>query len=54
MKPAELRARPCLVCEQPCSTEGQLCPDCAEAGHRVTDNEVLVAIDVRLPEWMRP
>lgn len=45
-------SRPCLVCEKPCATEGQLCPDCAAAGHRVTDDEVLVNITIDLPDWV--
>jgi hypothetical protein len=42
-------SRSCLVCQQPCRTEGQLCPDCAAAGHRVTDTEVIVNIEIEWP-----
>lgn len=45
----EIKPRPCLVCERPCLTEGQLCVECAAAGHRVTDTEVIVQIGVDWP-----
>lgn len=47
--PNPLRPRPCLVCQKPCRTEGQLCGACVDAGHRVTDDAVIVQIEVRLP-----
>lgn len=43
---SEIRPRPCLVCEKPCKTEGQLCPDCASAGHYVTDDTVVVRLSI--------
>lgn len=45
--PVNIHPRPCLVCEEPCPTEGQLCPACAEAGHRVTDNAVIFNFEIR-------
>lgn len=36
------RPRACLVCHQPCTSEGQLCPTCVEAGARVADTEVII------------
>lgn len=48
----QIKPRPCLVCEQPCLTEGQLCRDCAAAGHRVTDDEVIFNLTIDLPDWM--
>lgn len=47
------RSRPCLVCETPCRTEGQLCTACAAAGCRVTDTEVIVSIDIKIPDSLR-
>lgn len=49
----DFRPRPCLVCEEPCVTEGQLCRVCADRGHRVTDTEVIVAIDINIPASLR-
>lgn len=51
---ANIKPRPCLVCEEPCLAEGQLCVACGEKGHRVTDDEVIVSLEIRLPDWMRP
>lgn len=45
--------RSCLVCAEPTTSEGQLCRECVAAGHRVTDDEVLVNFEVRLPDWMK-
>lgn len=47
------RSRPCIVCETPCRTEGQLCTACAAAGCRVTDDEVIVTIGIEVPEAFR-
>lgn len=41
--------RPCLVCEQRCFTEGQLCVGCAAQGHRVTDDAVYLNISFDWP-----
>lgn len=49
MSGVDIPSRSCLVCQQPCRTEGQLCPDCAAAGHRVTDTEVIVQIGIEWP-----
>lgn len=46
---SDLRARPCLVCEKPCKTEGQLCPECAAHGHYVTDDTVVVSLTIGVP-----
>lgn len=48
-----LKPRPCLVCQEPSFNEGQLCVACCDKGHRVTDDEVIVNFEVRLPSWMR-
>lgn len=47
-----LAPRSCLVCLVPCTSEGQLCPECVATGHRVTDATVEVNLEVRLPGWM--
>ena len=52
-EPINATPRPCVACEKPCTTEGQLCPDCAVAGHRVTDDAVMVQIDVAVPPALR-
>lgn len=41
--------RPCVVCHKPCRSEGQLCPACVQAGHYVTDTEVVVNLHIDLP-----
>lgn len=49
----DFRPRPCIVCETPCRTEGQLCTACAAAGCRVTDDEVIVALNITIPDSLR-
>jgi hypothetical protein len=49
-----IRARPCIVCETPCTSEGQLCRDCVAKGHRVENDRVIVNIEIRVPEVWRP
>lgn len=44
------KPRPCLVCETPCVSEGQLCAACVERGHWVKDDQVFVNIEVRIPD----
>lgn len=47
-----IHPRACIVCETPCTSEGQLCPDCVERGHRVDNDTVIVNLEIRLPEGM--
>jgi len=43
----------CLVCQTRTKSEGQLCPTCVEAGHRVENDTVLFNMEIRVPESMR-
>lgn len=43
----------CLVCQTRTKSEGQLCPACVEAGHRVENDSVLLNLEIRVPNWMR-
>ena len=43
-------ARPCLVCQEKTTSEGQLCPDCVAAGHRVENGALFFNLEVRLPD----
>jgi hypothetical protein len=43
------RPRSCLVCTQPTLNEGQLCTECANAGHRVDDDTVYVYLSFEMP-----
>lgn len=45
----EIKPRACLVCTEPCLTEGQLCRDCVAAGHRVDDDAVYVSLTFTNP-----
>jgi len=43
----------CLVCHEPCRSEGQLCPACVERGHRVENDTLLLNIDISLPKSLQ-
>jgi predicted amidophosphoribosyltransferase len=37
--------RMCLVCQTRTTSEGQLCPKCVKAGHRVENDTLIVNMD---------
>lgn len=39
----------CLVCQTRTKSEGQLCPDCVEAGHRVENDTLFVNLSFDYP-----
>lgn len=36
----------CLVCQVRTKSEGQLCPECVEKGHRVENDTLLLNLEV--------
>ena len=47
------RPRSCLVCHEPTTSEGQLCPECVAEGHRIENDTLIFNFEVELPEGWR-
>ena len=44
MKPGP---RSCLVCHEPTTSEGQLCPACVAGGWRVENDRLILDVEIR-------
>lgn len=47
MAPVKPGPRSCLVCHTKTTSEGQLCRECVERGHRVENDVLYVSIEFR-------